>query len=211
MFSNHFVHMLLAALALPYALVLMVPGPNLFVVLRASLAPAGRTAFPAALGIALGASLAAATASIIAVFMPNNRFIVACGVLMFSFFLLRAAAALICNATSGGRVEDARSAVAERRGHFGLGLLSALFNPVTVPFFVGIFLAHPHLSSMQATLAACATVFTMAVVWFGALGIALARSKSHPWLKLDSGWLRYCVALGLFCYAILALSRLWAG
>jgi amino acid exporter len=210
MFNNPIFPTLVAGLALPYALVLAVPGPNFLIVLHASLVSPERSAFATALGIASGASLAAATASCVAVLMPNNKLIEVCGVLIFSFLLLRTAASLIRNPTPVGPSRDAPLAVEKKRGHFGLGLMSAFFNPVTIPFFIGFFLAHPRSSSAQATLAACATVFAMAALWFGLLGFAFVRSASRRGrLCLEGRWSRSGVAFGLLAYAVLALFRLF--
>ena len=210
MLDGHFLTTLLAALAMPYALVLAVPGPNFLVLLHASLASSGRTALAAALGIASGATLAAATASCIAVLMPSSRVLEFCGVLIFSIFLLRAAVGMIRNSKPVNTLRDDYVAIAQNRGHFGLGLLVALFNPVTIPFFVSFFLGHPNLSTIEAA-AACATVFVMAALWFGLLGLVFVRSTGLVPFRQASHWLRYGVAFGLIVSALLALSRLASG
>jgi amino acid exporter len=196
---------LLTTMAAPYALVLASPGPNLLVVLRAGLLPSIRRPLAAALGIALGATLAAGLGVICATVMMPIRNIEIAGTLVFAAMLLRSAQRLL----TGGLNGPAEIEAAARRGAarlFALGFVAAATNPMSISFFVAFFVAHPALQGAAAW--ACALVFAMAAVWFGLIGVLFAHSVGRLVSNKIGRILRFGLAAAMIAVAAGAIWRI---
>ncbi|KMO35636.1 hypothetical protein VQ03_21540 [Methylobacterium tarhaniae] len=198
---------LLGPLFTAYAPVLATPGPNLLVVLRASVAAPGRGPVVAALGVACGAALAAAVAGLGASLLPAGRLVTGLGTALFALLMLRAAHRLASG--RAGRLDDpARLAPGRDAGTFALGLGAAVTNPVSLAFFAGFFLAHP---GRAAVPVAGAAVFCMAATWFGLIGLVLARPACRARLAGTGRPARLVLAALLVGCAALAVWRAVAG
>ncbi|MFH6781040.1 MULTISPECIES: LysE family transporter [Methylobacterium] len=194
---------LLGPLVTAYAPVLASPGPNLLVVVRASVAAPGRGPLVAALGVACGAALAASFAGLGASLLPAGRLVTGLGTALFAFLMLRAALRLISG--RAGRPDDpARLAPGRDAGTFALGLGAALTNPVSLAFFTGFFLAHPDRAALPL---AGAAVFCMAALWFGLVGLVLARPACRARLAGTGRLARHVLAASLVACAALAVWR----
>ncbi|TNC12825.1 hypothetical protein FF100_14295 [Methylobacterium terricola] len=194
---------LLGPLVTAYAPVLASPGPNLLVVLRASIAAPGRGPLVAALGIACGAALAAGFAGLGASLMPAGRLVTGIGTALFAFLMLRSALRLV-SGRAGLPNDPARLVPGRDAGTFVLGLGAAVTNPVSLAFFTGFFLAHPGRSALPV---AGAAVFCMAAAWFGLLGFVLARPACRARLAGTGRLTRLALALALVGCAALAVWR----
>ncbi|KMO11083.1 hypothetical protein [Methylobacterium platani] len=194
---------LLGPLVAAYAPVLAAPGPNLLVVLRASVAVPGWGPVVAALGVACGAGLAAAFVGFGAALLPGGRLVTGLGTALFTLLMLRAAYRL-ASGRAGLAGDPARLAPGRHAGTFALGLGAALTNPVSLSFFAGFFLAHP---GRDAVPVAGAAVFCMAATWFGLVGLALARPACRARLAGAGRAPRLVLALALVGCAGLAVWR----
>lgn len=170
---------LLASLAAPYALILAAPGPNLLIVLRASLAPSFLRPVAAALGIACGAALAAAAASCSASLMLRSTGLEYVGAGAFSAILIRSALRLLFPRPDPPTASGQPTAPRRGLGVFALGLFAALSNPMSIPFFISFFVSHPTFQTGLATAFACLMVFLMATLWFGAIGLVFSTSAAR--------------------------------
>lgn len=195
---------LLLPLAVSYALVLAVPGPNLLVVLRAGLGPSTRGALPAAFGIACGATLASVLAASCTALLPSGRVIECLGATVFAVLMARAGLRMLTGEALRA-VEPARLAPGRRAASFLLGLGAAASNPVTFSFFAGFFLAHAR--TPAALGLACLVVFAMAAAWFSAIGLLVSRPACRRLAAAGGGWVRYGIAAALLACAGLALWR----
>ncbi|UFN49887.1 LysE family transporter [Roseomonas sp. OT10] len=158
-------------LALPYLLVMATPGPNLLLILRASLEPSARAAVAAALCIACEASLAAAVAILGGTLLLGLQGVELAGRIVFAALLARAGWRSLRRA---GQIRAESPGPARTAGHFRLGLLSAMSNPLTVPFFAGFFLGRIPPGDAVAATVACGSVFLLAGSWFLLLGRVLS-------------------------------------
>lgn len=158
----------ISSLALPYALILASPGPNLLVILRVSLASSMPRTLAAALGIACGATLAAAIAfqgSLL--FIRADQLEVPFGI-VFAAMLAWSSVRLM----QKGRRADvtASGSTAPRLSKaFGLGVIASLSNPLTIPFFLSFFVANA--ASQSSAAIASLIVFVMAATWFSLVGV----------------------------------------
>ncbi|WP_053080512.1 LysE family transporter [Methylobacterium variabile] len=198
---------LLGPLLTAYAPVLAAPGPNLLVVLRASVAAPGRGTLLAALGVACGAGLAAALAGLGASLVPAGPLVTGLGTVLFAALMLRAALRL-ASGRAGLADDPARLAPGRDAGSFALGLGAALTNPVSLAFFGGFFLAHPGRAAVPVV---GAVVFCMAATWFGLVGLVLARPACRARLAGGGRGVRYALAAGLAGCAALAVWRALIG
>jgi threonine/homoserine/homoserine lactone efflux protein len=194
---------LLGPLVTAYAPVLAVPGPNLLVVLRASVAAPGRGPLVAALGVACGAGLAAAFAGLGASLLPAGRLVTNFGTALFTLLMLRAAYRLV-SGRAGLPEDPARLVRGRDAGTFALGLGAAVTNPVSLAFFAGFFLAHPDRAAVPV---AGAAVFCMAAAWFGLVGLVLARPFCRARLAGTGRLARRVLAALLVACAALAVWR----
>ncbi|TGD96597.1 LysE family transporter [Methylobacterium nonmethylotrophicum] len=207
MFDHETWPALLGPLVTTYAPVLATPGPNLLVVVRASVAASGQGPVAAALGVACGAGLAAAIAGLGASLLPASRLVTDLGTALFVLLMLRAACRLVRD--RAGLAEDrARIVRGRAAGTFVLGLGAALTNPVSLAFFAGFFLAHP---SREAIPAAGGIVFCMAATWFGLIGLVLARPACRARLAGGGRLARTTLAAALVACAALAVWRAFQG
>lgn len=199
-------------LAPAYALVLAAPGPNLLVVLRASLAGRG-SAGSAACGIACGAGLAALAAMLLAAWlredlMTGMHVIEVAGRLVFAALMTRMGWRSLRRAIRRAAPASPDVEATQMRAHFRLGLIAALSNPLTVPFFAGFFLGHPETRDPAIALLACALIMGMAGVWFSAVGLTLARGGWHGRLGAHR-WPEALIGCGLLLYGGLTLRGLF--
>ncbi|GJD49924.1 hypothetical protein OPKNFCMD_2660 [Methylobacterium crusticola] len=196
----------LATLLSSYALVLAVPGPNWLVVLRASLVTPGRGPACAALGIACGAALAAAFAAGCASLLPTSRLVTGLGTALFAALLVRAALRLLSGRAQAA-VDAHRLSPGRDSATFGLGLLAAVSNPVSLAYFAGFFLAHPRPEGQGALPVVGAAVFVMAATWFGLLGLLFTHPACRHLFARAGRWMHYGIAAGLVACAALAVWR----
>lgn len=201
-------------LFLPYALVLAAPGPNLLVVMWAGLASPRRVApIFAALGVAFGASLAAAIAAVGTSLIPapSGGTLSYVSTPVFAAFLMRMAIGLVNGSAMIG-MRPAKGSVTDVRRTFLVGLFTASLNPMTLPFFLGVFLTNPDIRTMHSGTLACATIFAMAAAWFCGLGMLFSTPSLRRLPATISGrGFRYALAAGLAGYAGLAVWRIAAG
>ncbi|MFE1601116.1 LysE family transporter [Methylobacterium sp. ID0610] len=197
---------LLGSLATSYALVLAVPGPNLLVVLRASVVAPGRDTVLAALGVACGAAVATALAAGCASLLPSGPLGRLLGSVVFAVLLARAALRMLMG-TAGAPVDPTRLAPSRGGATFALGLVAAASNPVTIPFFAGFFTAEAHGLMPNAAPLACLLVFAMAATWFGFVGFVLSRPPLRRLVAAGGRWMRLGIAGALLGMAVLALWR----
>ncbi|GJD61627.1 LysE family transporter [Methylobacterium frigidaeris] len=194
---------LLGPLVTAYAPVLAAPGPNLLVVLRASVTAPGRGPVVAALGVACGAGLVAAFAGLGASLLPAGRLVTVVGTVVFALLMLRAAYRL-ASGRAGLPDDPARLVPGRDAGTFALGLGAAVTNPVSFTFFAGFFLAHPDRAAVPV---AGAAVFCMAAAWFGLVGFVLARPACRARLAGTGRLARLVLAGLLVACAALAIWR----
>jgi amino acid exporter len=195
---------LIVSLVAPYALVLAAPGPNLLVVLRASLVPSLLRPVAAALGIACGATMAAAVAAYSATFVLPMKGLEYLATIAFSAILFRSAFRLLSQKPRG---DDPADLIQTRRisSIFALGLFAALSNPMSIPFFVSFFVANP---AFQTSLPlACLVVFAMASIWFSAIGMVFARAAARNLGGSSGFYFRRILALLMIGCAIAAVWK----
>lgn len=197
---------LFSTLVIPYALVLAVPGPNVLVVSSAGL-QSRVIALTVAVGVATGVASVAALASAGANILPNLAFTHVVGCVVFSLLLLRSAAQLLRISPQNADLlptQPTRTSASAFMAGFGVAAL----NPLTIPFFLGLFVTHPLLTQAKAAAAACCITFAMALVWY--VLIALTVSRSAETLRRRSGQavVRIPVALALVAIAVTTVSPL---
>ncbi len=195
---------LLASLALPYALVLLTPGPNLLIVLRIAMRPSWSRSVSVAAGIASGATIASFLAALGASTVKSIGGIDRFGTLLLSSILLYSAWRLVRNPP---KVEASEPPAQEmvRFRLFGLGLATALSNPLSVPFFVSFYLAEPGFRTVWGSTTVCAIIFLMALAWFTAVGhlfsVSAVRRVGLEWRQ----GARYVLAIAMGFYALKVL------
>lgn len=191
--------LLVTSLAVPYALVLASPGPNLLVMLRVSLAASMQRTLAAAFGIACGATLAAMIAyqgSLLVVWADQLRGPFA---FLLAAILVRSAIRLM-RRTRPTRAEFNGDTAPRISKAFGLGIVSSLSNPMTIPFFLSFFVAHQAFHS--AAWMAPAVVFVMAASWFSLVGICLGRISRFKINLMMQFSLKLAVSISMIAYAI---------
>jgi threonine efflux protein len=193
---------LLAEFGLAYGCMLMIPGPNTFLVLGSGDGKSATRPLLAAAGVTSGATLASLLAASSAAALPHGAgFRTVTGVLVAAS-LFRAALRCLRTASSATRAgpDPAQGAVAP----FGLGLGASLLNPVSVPYFASFFVSHA--CGVLAEALTCALVFAMAGVWFSTLGLVSARVGRLP---MPAAYRRLfaCVLAGTL--TAFALRQLW--
>ncbi|HWK48063.1 MAG TPA: LysE family transporter [Stellaceae bacterium] len=194
-------------LALPYASVLVVPGPNLLLVTRASIYSSRRFPANVVLGIASGATLAAAIGGSGAALFPAGQIAEIIGTFIFAALLIKAAIGLIFTSRRGADLST-RPAELERRTAFLTGLFTALFNPVSISFFGALFLHHPDLRTGSSMIIACFVIFFMASAWFAIVGTLLAVPRCRRYVTSAGSLLPYTVAVALVVCAMSTLAHL---
>ena len=195
---------LLSALVPAYGLVLASPGPNLLVVLRASLSRCVTTTAAAALGVGLGAGLAAFAALVAAQGLTGGDPGVLwelefAGRLIFVLLLARAGWRSLRRA---GMALSHRPVAQVRPGAgFRLGLFAAMGNPVTLSFFAAFFLGHPETRPLPVALAACGVTLVMAAVWFTLVGLVVIQASGRDVFMGCRRWAETAVGFGMLAYA----------
>ena len=156
---------------------LVIPGPNAFVVLRSSLERSILSPIMAAVGVASGAGIAAVVAAWGASVLPPGPGLRTLSSVVVALILLRAALRL--STVPPDREGPGESA---RPGSFGepfvVGLVTAMMNPLSVPFFAAFFVSHACTGWVMALV--CCAVFAAAGTWFVSLGVAASRFRRVP-------------------------------
>lgn len=203
---------LLTGLAPAYALVLTTPGPNLLVILRASLSGSGRAVAAAALGIGTGAGLAALCAMLAAMLLTREAALLDAmdiiGRVTFAALLARAGWRSIRRASQTTEAAEFASHGSPMT-QFGFGVLAAISNPLTVPFFATFFLGHRETRELEIALAACGMIVLMAAGWFAALGLLLARYNARRSIGGRARWPGIAIGCALLACACAAVWPLY--
>jgi threonine/homoserine/homoserine lactone efflux protein len=198
---------LITQLAIPYALILLVPGPNMLVVLRVNMNPSWARCVSIAGGIAAGAFTATTIAALSAGGLISLSSFEQSGPIVLSAILINSAIKLI---RSAGRKQPTRLPGSEPASArlFSLGLATALSNPVSIPFFAGFYLTTPEARTPFGVGLGAIVIALMALLWF----IAIGRMVSRPMFRSGSEkWresLRYLLATAMVLYASHLLLRL---
>jgi threonine efflux protein len=79
-----------------------------------------------------------------------------------------------------------------------------------VPLFASLWLGHGTVASTGHAVLACLVVFTMALTWFGAVGLLCSLSPSRRLFAAAGRPLQYAIALGLVAFAIRSVAGLAA-
>jgi threonine/homoserine/homoserine lactone efflux protein len=183
---------LFTSLVLPYALMLMTPGPNLLIVLRIAMKPSWHRVMSAAAGIACGATVACFLAAIGASTFEKFDKLETVGRILLAGILIHSEA-------------STPEPLAIRL--FALGLATALSNPLSVPFFVSFYLAAPSLRTSGGVTVACCLIFSMAFAWFVLAGrlfsLSAIRRRGGRWREL----VRFLLAGSMSVYALWLLGK----
>ncbi|MBR0667084.1 LysE family transporter [Roseomonas hellenica] len=204
---------LLSGLIPAYALVLSSPGPNLLLIIRASLSGSPGATVAAASGIGIGAGVAASCAVLAASLVSLQGAVLdwaeAAGRVVFALLLIRSGWRTLRRV---GSVADATSASPEIRhaAQFRLGAVAAMSNPLTVPFFAAFFLAHRETRELPVAIAACSLVALMATGWFIAVGMLLVRSGWRMRMSSNARWPEAAIGCAFFLCAGAAIWPLCA-
>ncbi|WSG98185.1 LysE family transporter (plasmid) [Rhizobium johnstonii] len=189
---------LLASLALSYALVLVAPGPNLLVVLRVAVRPSWGRLLSVAAGIASGAAIASYLAAIGAASLNMLDDLDMWSSVVLSSILLYSAVRLARRPLADTPPQQLGSDSLSLR-LYSLGPATALSNPLSVPFFVGLYLTHPDFRSGLGEATTC-IIFLMAFSWFTLVGCVVSIPAIQ---RLDTIWAKAAqtvlsAAMGLY-------------
>lgn len=189
------------AFAAAYALVLVTPGPNLLIVLRASITPPRQKVVSATFGVALGAALAAALGLVSASMAIFDERVERIAAVLFAALLLWSSYRLIWPRRRSNPAAPPSSVGIIRT--FAIALAAAASNPVTLSFFTSLFVAHPVLRLEAGTV--LLTVFAMVASWFLLVGLFFATFTAR--ILDGAAGMRYRILLAilLVCCAVLAL------
>jgi amino acid exporter len=208
----------LSALVMAYALVMVTPGPNLLIVLRASLMPPRRAALTAALGVASGAALTAALASVLAGAVTASYGLTVLGQVLFAGLLARAGIRSLRGLHQGGVTEQSKAGSGRSNvralSQFRLGLVTALLNPITTAFFASASLGLPRSEVLRTALVLWILVFSMVACWFGLLALIFIQPVARAAYTRGWQYIEFVVGLLLFACAARILYgidtfRLW--
>ncbi|MCQ1774451.1 LysE family translocator [Neorhizobium galegae] len=194
---------LLTSLALSYSLVLIAPGPNLLVVLRVAVNPSWGRLLSVAAGIASGAAIACCLAAMGTATVYTGEGLESWGSMVLSFILLYSAIRLLRH-PSGSNPSRAVGSNTVNLRLYGLGLATALCNPLSIPFFVSIYIAQPDFRTGMGGVASC-LIFVMALSWFTLMGRIFSMTAIR---RLDPAWYRparaiLAAAMGLYAFTLL--------
>ncbi|MBY5454699.1 LysE family transporter [Rhizobium laguerreae] len=181
---------LLTSLALSYALVLVAPGPNLLIVLRVAVRPSWGRLLSVAAGIASGAAIASYLAAIGATSLYMLDDLDLWASIVLSSILLYSAVRLARRPLAGAPPQQLGSDSLSLR-LYSLGLATALSNPLSVPFFVGLYLAQPDFRAGMGEAATC-IIFVMAFSWFTLVGCVFSIPAIQ---RLDTIWTKTAQAI----------------
>lgn len=187
----------LTHILLPYLFVLATPGPNLFLVLRASMAPAMRPALETASGIALGAGVAAFCAGFVTAGMPQSPLVEIAGRVIVAVLLLRMGWRTLRAGTRPGMP----TAPATQDRHFITGLMTALCNPMSISFFAGVFIGYIPGKGPLVWIPASLTVMAEAGLWFLVLAALFRHRRFRRAFLLSEPYLRPVIGCALLIFA----------
>ncbi|MBY5592376.1 LysE family transporter [Rhizobium leguminosarum] len=196
---------LLISLALSYALVLVAPGPNLLIVLRVAVRPSWGRLLSVAAGIASGAAIASYLAAIGATSLYMLDDLDLWASIALSSILLYSAVRLARRPLAGAPPQQLGSDSLSLR-LYSLGLATALSNPLSVPFFVGLYLAQPDFRGGMGEAATC-IIFVMAFSWFTLVGLVFSIPAIQ---RLDTTWTKtakFVLAAAMGLYGLILLYR----
>ncbi|WP_046665760.1 LysE family translocator [Neorhizobium galegae] len=197
---------LFTSLVLPYALMLMTPGPNLLIVLRIAMKPSWYRVMTVAAGIACGATVACFLAAFGASTFEKFDKLETVGRILLAGILIHSAFRLISRHPASSPPEASTPETLAIR-LFALGLATALSNPLSVPFFVSFYLAAPSLRTTGGVTVACCLIFSMAFAWFVLAGrlfsLSAIRRRGGRWREL----VRFLLAGSMSVYALWLLAK----
>lgn len=184
-------------IVLPYLLVLATPGPNLLLVLRASMAPVARPAIETSLGIAMGAGLAAFCAGFVTIGLPQGQVVETAARILVALLLFR----IGLRTLRAGNTSVTTAGTEPTGRYFCNAVLTALCNPVSISFFAGIFLGHLPDRGSLAWLPACLTIMVVAASWFLLLSTILRHPRFRRAFQFSEQYLRVVIGSALFVFA----------
>jgi threonine/homoserine/homoserine lactone efflux protein len=197
---------LFTSLVLPYALMLMTPGPNLLIVLRIAMKPSLHRVMAVAAGIACGATVACFLAAFGASTFEKFDELETVSRILLAGILIHSAFRLIRRHPASSPPEASTPETLAIR-LFALGLATALSNPLSVPFFVSFYLAAPSLRTSGGVTVACCLIFSMAFAWYVLAGrlfsLSAIRRRGGRWHEL----LRFLLAGSMSVYALWLLAK----
>ncbi|KKB77877.1 hypothetical protein VW35_14635 [Devosia soli] len=162
------------SIALAYAMMLIVPGSSLLIVVQAGLATQRSHGVWTALGVATGASLLATMLAFSATYFLISSAVVEVGRLVCILVLLLAGIRALNSRHSQADTILGRSG-AIGLVPFGMGLATAMANPISLAFFASSALSLPRPADVASLASLPLLVFVMAFSWYGSVGFLLAK------------------------------------
>jgi threonine/homoserine/homoserine lactone efflux protein len=169
---------LLGSFALSYAALAVTPGANFLVVSQISLQASRRHALMTALGVAVGAAVTASVALSGAELITPWVRLVSVMQLVFAALLARIGITALVKAWAAYHHMPSR-AVPPPLTCFLLGFSTALMNPLTLLFFLGLALAPAGTTRPFGPLEGAAVVLCVALLWFGFVAVSFSRETVH--------------------------------
>ncbi|CDZ54980.1 LysE family transporter [Neorhizobium galegae] len=191
---------MLTSFALSYALVLIAPGSNLLVVLRVAVKPSWGRLLSVSAGIASGASVACYLAAVAATNLTMLNGLTAWGSAILSLILLYSAVRLARGPTVVQPSQEPGSDAFNLK-LYSLGLATALSNPLSVPFFVSVYLTQPDFRGGFGG-AVSGAVFVMALAWFTFVGRVFSVSAIQRLNLVSARAARFTLAAAMGAYAL---------
>jgi threonine efflux protein len=164
-----------AVLGLAYAAIVVSPGANFVLVTQMSLGASRRHAVITALGVACGVGAVALVALAGAAQLSQSPSFWIVNI-VFAAILIRLAFAAMRRACLH-RCFPADVAPPGQGRCFRLGMVTALGNPVTLAFFMAQAGAVEHGGLKERPLLGTATVFLVALAWFGTLALSFSQQS----------------------------------
>ncbi len=159
---------------LSYAAMLAVPGPSFAVVLSASLTGSRSAGILSSIGVASGAALLLFLALQASELLPQSDFVAEVGRVVCTLVLLTVGFRALRKALLP-RIDKITASEPCGR-HFLIGLVTAVTNPLTFAFFSSVALtARGAMDGGTMPSFLPASVFLMALSWFGLLAVLLSR------------------------------------
>ena len=196
----------IAALAIPYGALVVSPGPNFLMVSHAGLTASRRSAFLAALGVALGAALLALAAHASSQVIGASRPIRIGAIVLVCVFLIYVGARLLWQGVNG-RENASEASGYPNRAHFWFGLVTAATNPATAGFFVVHAVRRPGPVALTEPQVA-AIVFAIALGWFGLVAVCAGAPAIQAFYRHRRRGLSACGGVTLILMALGSLSAL---
>jgi threonine efflux protein len=164
------------SIALAYALMLIVPGPSLLIVVQAGLSAQRSHGLWTALGVATGASMLAMALAFSTAYFPLPDAVIKAGRLICILVLLLTGFRALSFRTKN---EGQRSRPSPATGvlPFGIGLFTAMANPISLAFFASSAFSFAQQGDYGRVAPLPLVVFVMALTWYGGVGLALARPR----------------------------------